>query len=82
MKNLHRLLLVGAACAASASIAFADVPGVSLEYAGSSRVDGISKPVATFKSYTDVEQGRIRKLTKYVVNMRDHKIPAAAIERA
>ncbi len=78
MKNLHRFLLVGAACAASASVALADVPAVSLEYAGSSRVDGTTKPVATFKSYTSVEQGRVRKLTKYVIDA--PKMPLADAE--
>jgi hypothetical protein len=68
MKNFHRFLLVGAACAVSASVALADVPGVSLEYAGSSRVQGTAKPIITFKNYTSVEKGRIRKLTKYVIN--------------
>ncbi|MEO6907830.1 MAG: hypothetical protein ABI210_08060, partial [Abditibacteriaceae bacterium] len=80
MKSLHRFLLVGAACAASASVALADVPAVSLEYAGSSRVQGISKPIVTFKNYTSVEDGRIRKLTNYVINA--PKMPLSAKENA
>jgi len=78
MKILHRFLLVSAACVASASIALADVPAVSLEYAGSSRVDGSAKPIANFKSYTSVENGRMRKLTKYVINV--PKMPLSAQE--
>jgi len=80
MKNLHRFLLIGAACAASASVALADVPGVSLEYAGSSRVQGTTKPIVTFKNYTSVENGRIRKLTKYVINA--PKMPLSAKEKS
>jgi hypothetical protein len=80
MKNFHRFLLVGAACAVSASVALADVPGVSLEYAGSSRVQGTAKPIITFKNYTSVEKGRIRKLTKYVINA--PKMPLLAKEKA
>lgn len=80
MKNLHRFLLVGAACAASASVALADVPAVSLEYAGSSRVQGITKPIVTFKNYTSVEDGRIRKLTNYIINA--PKMPLSAKEES
>lgn len=68
MKNLHRLLLVGAICAGSAPMARADVPAVSFEYSGTSRIDGTARPLAKFKIYTNVEQGRIRKLVKYAVD--------------
>jgi len=78
MKNLYRFLLIGAACAASASVAVADVPAVSLEYAGSSRVEGAAKPAVTLKSYVTAETGRVRKLTKYVVNV--PQMPLAAKE--
>lgn len=77
MKNLHRLLLVGAICAGSASVALADVPAVSFVYSGSSRMDGAAKPLAKFKVYANVEKGRVRKLVKYVVDFSSMPKPAS-----
>jgi len=69
MKSLRRLLLVGALCAGSASIALADVPAVSFEYTSSSRVEGQKQPLSQVKSYVSVQPGRVRKLIKYAVDM-------------